>query len=99
MFGIEIPESIAMKAHNGGGFAIWQDNVATLEVFLACRSQWRILAGFGCVVYLGLDYPGVEVVMRRLNVSDNKTMFNDIQHMEWAALAVFNAWQKPIAPG
>jgi hypothetical protein len=91
MFGIEISDSIAIESRSGGGFEIWQDNVVTLEVFLACRSQWRILAGFDRAVYLGLDYPGVEVVMRQLNFTENKTMFDDIQHMEWAALAVFNA--------
>lgn len=94
MFGIEIPPIPPFAKggeRSGGGFAIWQDNVAALEVFLACRSQWRILAGFDRAVYLGLDYAALEVVMRLLKVPDPAAMFNDIQAMEQAALAVFNA--------
>lgn len=72
-------------------FAIWKDNVAALELFLSCRSQWRILSGFDRVVYLGLDYPAVDVVMKNRRVKDKVAMFADIQAMEWAALEVLNA--------
>lgn len=39
---------------------------------------------------LGLDYPGVEAVLRLRKVADRKRLFADLQVMERAALAVFN---------
>lgn len=43
-------------------------------------------------MHLGLDYPGVEVVMRRLLPagSDADTVFADVLVMEAAALPVLN---------
>lgn len=71
-------------------FEVWSDNVATLNVFLSCSSQWRMLAGYKRNAYLGLDYPALEVVMKHHRIKDRAAMFADIQTMEWAALKVLN---------
>jgi len=67
---------------------VWHDNAATLELFLACRTQWRMLAGATSLVRLGLDYPAVAAVMRLQGVKNKNAaqVFNELQHMEFAAL-------------
>ncbi len=74
-------------------FPIWPDNAATLEIFLACRTQWRMLAGATSLVRLGLDYAGVEVVLRLHRVKNQQAaqIFNELQHMEFAAMAEWSA--------
>ena len=57
-------------------------------MFVACQTQWRS-GPMGGV--LGLDYPGVESVMRMKRVKDKPAMFEDLRVMELAALKVLNA--------
>ena len=90
MFGLSA-ELIDGAADQDGRFAIWRDNAATLDLFLACATQWRIIAGLNRVIYQGLDYASLEIVMRLLKVPDQIAMFNAIQAMERAALQVFNS--------
>ncbi len=63
--------------------AVWPENAAALEVFLACATQWR-MAPMGGVT--GLDYAGVEATLRLLRVPDRRAVFRDLQVMEHAAL-------------
>lgn len=63
--------------------------MAALALFLACRTQWRILPGFNRNVYLGLDYAGVKAVME-LHRQTGRALFLTIQAMEQAALEIFN---------
>ena len=58
----------------------------TVEIFLKCQTQWTF-AGMGGVV--GMNYVGVDVVLRRYNVTDPE-IFSGIQTMEMAALKVMN---------
>lgn len=71
---------------------VWDVCWGSVEVFIACRTQWRILPLPRALVYLGLDYPGVDVVMRRLAPAgtETATLWLDLQVMEEAALAAFN---------
>jgi len=75
-------------AGDGEDFAIWPDNAETLELFLACRTQWRVAGSAHGLICLGLDYAGVEVVMRaqRVKKQEWKDVFNGVQQMEFAAL-------------
>jgi len=68
-------------------FEVWDVNWASLTAFLACETQWRVAAGLAGLIWLGLDYPGVDVVLRRLGLADH--VFADLQVMERAALDVF----------
>lgn len=63
-----------------------------MRLFAACGTQWRILSGPGGILHLGLDYPGVDVVLRRLapDDADPDQIFADIQVMEAAALPILN---------
>lgn len=39
------------------------------EVFDACWTNWRVIAGLGDVYWQGLDYAAVDVAMRMVGVS------------------------------
>lgn len=82
----DAPGCDAPAGHPGEGpFKVWRCNWETALCFLACSTQWRV-AGMGGV--LGLDYGGVEVVMRQRKVGDTSVMFGKLQAMESAALGV-----------
>lgn len=73
-------------------FAVWDINAASLSLFLAVQSQWRVIAlGMsGVMVWLGLDYQGVDVFMRRAGVvDDGGQLFGDLLVMEGAAMSAF----------
>ncbi|MGI9143227.1 MAG: DUF1799 domain-containing protein [Fluviibacter sp.] len=63
-------------------------------VFLVCQTQWRKeFAGMGGeLIYHGLDYPGVAVVIRMQGHrgQDAKDIFAGLQTMETAALPLLN---------
>lgn len=68
---------------------VWEENWNSVLFFLCLKSQW-VLGGMGG--YVGLNYPGVESVMRikRVPVKDRESLFEDVQIMEFAALEVLN---------
>lgn len=67
---------------------VWAENWGVLELFLACATQWRVDGMSGTV--LGLDYPGVEALLRLRRVRDRAAVFADLQVMERAALEVLH---------
>lgn len=60
----------------------------SVTTFIACETQWRVAAHLAGIIWLGLDYSAVDVVMRRLSITDAR-VFADLQVMEAEALAVF----------
>lgn len=68
-------------------FIVWPGNWHVVRVFMWCSTQWRRSPMGG---YEGLDYPGVEVVLRRRKVKKSDVVFCQIQDMEMAALEVLN---------
>lgn len=66
---------------------MWAANEEALAVFMRCQTQWRVVPMGG---FLGLDYPGVEVVMRRMHVKNKDAVFDELCMMEFAALPVRN---------
>lgn len=70
-------------------FAVWPENEQAVEVFLACSTQWRFLAGMGGTRCLGLDYALLAASMRLMRVRAKRqpAVFAAIQVMEVAALA------------
>lgn len=71
-------------------FEVWPENVSVVRLFFDLSTQWRCLVGER-IVWLGLDYSAVDVVMRRRGIEDS--VFIEIQSMEWAALEVLNVGQ------
>jgi hypothetical protein len=76
--------------HDEEAFEIWPENARPLDLFLACRTQWRFGPAGGV---LGLDYQGVAAVFRMKRVKDQEAMLADLQVMEAAAIEVLNAKQ------
>lgn len=75
-------------------FEVWAQNWPVVQLFLACQSQWRMAVGLSGMVWLGLDYPGVDVVMRRRRMTRTNSAFEALQAMEFAALRVLQR-QRP----
>lgn len=75
-----------------GVFGVWPENREVVELFLACRSQWRCMATPVGVIYAGLDYPAVQSVMQMCGVDgeQRKEIFGGVQVMEFAAMKVLN---------
>lgn len=65
---------------------IMPENWDSLSAWLACQTQWRTIVAGTAVLMLGLDLPGVDVVLRRLEFPD--TVFEDLLVMERAALPI-----------
>lgn len=62
-----------------------------LAVFQAMGTQWRVVAGMGGAMYLGLEYPALEIVLRRMvPAKQRQAVWQDVLVMEFAALAVLN---------
>lgn len=72
---------------------IWPENIETVEIFLACRTQWRRDAMNGSL--LGLRYADVAATLDMMAVGDRKEVFGGIRVMEAEALEVLNTKRKP----
>jgi len=68
-------------------FEVLEENMPTVDLFVAVCTQWRA-APFGG--WLGLDYPAVDVVLRRRALHVTPEQFSGLQVMEHAALDVLN---------
>ena len=72
-------------------FEVMRANAEAIEAWLACDTQWRCLAGpTGALLWLGLDYGAVDVVLRRGKWADPDRLFADLQMMEGTALGEMN---------
>lgn len=71
---------------------VWDDHWDSFAVFRACASQWRVAGTAFVLVHLGLDYPGVEALMRNLlpDSSDRRRIFSDVLVMEAEVLPILN---------
>lgn len=69
---------------------MWEEHWEALQVFFACRTQWRIIAGMAGAQHQGLDYPAVESVMRMRGVTDTAQMLEQLQYIEAGALEALN---------
>ena len=65
---------------------MWEENWPTVEMFLRVQTQWRTsMSGV-----IGLDYLAVEWMLRLYGVEDQRSMLEDLQVMEGAALTLIN---------
>lgn len=81
MFGLALPEQ---KPTND--FEVCEENWFVLEMFLRVQTQWRTtMSGV-----LGLDYTAVAWVLKLYAVEDQRSMLEDLQVMEAAAMTALN---------
>lgn len=85
-FGIAVPEAPPEEAR----CEVWAEHWPALETFLACRTQWRVIAGMGGAVHQGLDYPALESVMRMQGIEDTAERLAQVQLLEAGALEALN---------
>ncbi len=79
---------LAVSAPNPDtAFGVRPDNWDSLCGWLATETQWRATSRKDGIVWLGLDYTAVDVVLRRLKLPDS--VFSDLQLMEREALNIF----------
>ncbi|MFP4146590.1 MAG: DUF1799 domain-containing protein [Halorhodospira sp.] len=64
-------------------YEVWPENQEAYVLFQRCLTQWRV----GQDQAIGLDYTGVEAVLRILEVEDWQDAFDRLQVMEHAALS------------
>lgn len=70
---------------------VWPENHEAVTVFARCRTQWRRgMTG----APQGLDYLGVECVMRLCSVADPSDCFDRLQTMEMAVLTAITERQE-----
>lgn len=82
MLGLVLPEQ-----DRSDDFEVWEENWPVLEMFLRCQTQWRTtMSGV-----LGLDYAAVAWVLKLYEVEDQRSMLEDLQVMEAAAMATINS--------
>ena len=91
--GVAVEGKAAMPGE--GAFEVMRANAEAIEAWLACDTQWRCLAGpTGALLWLGLDYSAVDVVLRRGKWADPDRLFADLQLMEGAALGEMNKGER-----
>lgn len=66
--------------------SLWPENWLSFSLFIGMSTQWRV----GASGVIGLDYNALETVMKLQGVKkkQRKTIFNEVQVMEVAALEV-----------
>lgn len=80
-----LPRKLVEKMEGFRPVEIWPDQVEVVNLFSAVLTQWRM----GPTGPVGLDYAGVESVMRMRMVpaKERGQMLDDLRIMERAALA------------
>jgi hypothetical protein len=72
-------------------FAIWPENVDTVQMFVDVQTQWRV-GGAGVI---GLDYAVVMALANLKAVADPLGLLRDLQVMELRARELINAEAAP----
>lgn len=86
-YGIPLEWLLATLPDEPEEFEIWPENLQSLEVFLACSTQWNVhFSGKA----QGLNYPALEAVLRMQGCMEQQQIFEDLRAMEYAALDEFN---------
>jgi len=71
-------------------FEVWEENWEAVLMFVRMSTQWHTsMAGL-----TGLNYPSLEWLCKLYSVKDPVAIFEGVQVMELAALAVLNANRK-----
>lgn len=81
-FGLQAPPELSAQE-----IEIWPENLETVEVFLACSTQWEIGPMSGHPQ--GLRYADLAAAIDLMGVQDRAEVFMGVRVMERAALAEF----------
>ncbi|WP_286903106.1 DUF1799 domain-containing protein [Vreelandella sedimenti] len=73
-------------------FEVWEEHWPALEIFLAMRTQWRVIAGMSGAQHQGIDYTALygHPKFARLDYDEQDKLLAQIQHIEVGALAAMN---------
>jgi len=67
-------------------FEVWPENWPAVEMFFRVQTQWRTaMSGV-----IGLDYTAVAWLLKLYEVEDQRSLLEDLQVMEAAALPLLN---------
>ncbi len=69
---------------------VWPEHAATVEAFLAIAGQWRMVAGMGGMLALGLDYAGAQAGLELAGIEATPALWADIRVIEAGAKAAMN---------
>ncbi|WP_447043970.1 DUF1799 domain-containing protein [Vreelandella sp. H-I2] len=71
---------------------MWEEHWPALELFLAMRTQWRMVIGMAGGQRLGIDYTSLygHPKFARLDYDEQDQLLVQIQHIEAGALAAMN---------
>lgn len=71
---------------------MWEEHWPALELFLAMRTQWRVIAGMAGAQHQGIDYTALygHPKFARLDFDAQDALLAQIQHIEAGALAVMS---------
>jgi hypothetical protein len=81
--GFELPD---LPPPVAAEFEVHPDNWATVEMFLRLQTQWRSTMNG----VIGLDYSAVQWLFRLYEVQDQRSLLEDLQTMEVAAMQAIN---------
>ena len=79
-FGLALPEQPSVDCE------VWEENWPAVEMFLRVQTQWRTTMNG----ILGLDYGALAWLFKMYAVEDPRSLLEDLQIMEAAAMAVIN---------
>ena len=80
-----MPDAARFVAEEAQDYPVLPENWEAVTLFLKCCTQWRHAGMAG--VRTGLDYSGVDVVMRRTDIEDPQDAFWRLQQIESEVLA------------
>ncbi|MGD9476148.1 DUF1799 domain-containing protein [Shinella sp. G-2] len=63
-------------------------NWSSLLAFLACQTQWRVVATMGGLIWLGLDYAAARAALEELGLPLSRMA--DLRALEAGALPILN---------
>jgi hypothetical protein len=80
-FGLDLPEQASSD-----DFEVWPENWDAVLMFLRISTQWRTSMGGP----IGLDYGALEWLFRLYEVTEPRSLLEDLQVMEGAALTAMS---------
>lgn len=88
MLGITLPTQHTEPEHT----ELWAEHAEAFELFAACSSQWRVVAGMAGAYYQGLDAAAVLATMDMYDIDrqHRRERLQQLRHIEAGALEVLN---------